>query len=520
MLAAVHRHFSATVTERFPLFTTKTDGRELWNTFLAGLPPELQQQHNCHSCRHFVERFGGLVVIDQQGRTESAVWGGAPGPYAGAFEAVKRAVEAAPVSGVHVTDLRIWGTPQNRATNNPEGVWRHMSVAPPKYLVYDGRVKTAHERAAELVQDFAMIRTALADYPADVVEDALRLVRAGALFRGDKVEDRLAWLVGLHGARAAAAGRAHRDNVVWAAVAAAPVGWAHVRSGVVGTLLDDVKAGLPAADIRAKYNAKLSPLQYRRPTKEVDAGTVKRAEELVAKLGTSGAFKRRYARLDDLRPRWIPRSVERQAPEGLGMFAELLDHKKRPDLAIVAPPMDLERFLAEVLPGAHRIEAQAPLHGPYVAFVTAEDPEAPPVLQWDHEEHRNPVSMYVYASGSHSRDFNLVANSWVPVLAVTDMPWQWTPGFKGNLADGVAFVLEHCRDLKTGSGLGLFPEFLRAEYHGVRAAVEAYQRRHDPEYRAEGVGGLVLTPSTKYTLRFKVTDVHGGTVEHTVDRWR
>jgi len=43
-------------------------------------------------------------------------------------------------------------------------------------------------------------------------------------------------------------------------------------------------------------------------------------------------------------------------------------------------------------------------------LVTAKHPEAPPILQWDSPDKRNPVSLYVYVNGSATADWNLRAD--------------------------------------------------------------------------------------------------------------
>jgi hypothetical protein len=48
-----------------PLFTTDVDG--LWDAYLTSFDDAHRQHHNCHACRHFIERWAGLVTIDERG---------------------------------------------------------------------------------------------------------------------------------------------------------------------------------------------------------------------------------------------------------------------------------------------------------------------------------------------------------------------------------------------------------------------------------------------------------------------
>ena len=69
--------------------------------------------------------------------------------------------------------------------------------------------------------------------------------------------------------------------------------------------------------------------------------------------------------------------------------------------------MTWDKFQRTVLPSAERIEFLAPSHGSYTALVTAANAEAPPILQWDRDGARNPVSWYFWNGGSSASQFGL-----------------------------------------------------------------------------------------------------------------
>jgi hypothetical protein len=69
---------------------------------------------------------------------------------------------------------------------------------------------------------------------------------------------------------------------------------------MIGTLLEDIHVGLPFDDFKAKFAAKMHPLQYQRPQAAPKVGAIAQAEKLVEQLGIVRSLKRRFARLDDL----------------------------------------------------------------------------------------------------------------------------------------------------------------------------------------------------------------------------
>lgn len=119
-----------------PLFHTDA-GQGLYKLFLDCLPASQRQGHTCNACRHFIERFGDLVVINQDGSIASAFWDvNAPAPYNDAIEAMAREVERSRVIGVFLSSERVLGTPLT-------GEWHHFGVTQKKPFV--AVIENAHQ---------------------------------------------------------------------------------------------------------------------------------------------------------------------------------------------------------------------------------------------------------------------------------------------------------------------------------------------------------------------------------------
>ena len=147
---------------------------------------------------------------------------------------------------------------------------------------------------------------------------------------------------------------------------------------------------------------------------------------------------------------------------------------------------------------------------------------APPLLQWDREDRRNPVSWYFYHGASDASWFSLQGGAWVSVLGITPKPSSWQEGFAYQ-GEGVAFILDGARDQRNDS-LGLFPETLRADLHGVRATIEAHSRSRKLQ-PAEGAlaTGLMFPKGDQANrswsdVRLRVTRP-GSVQEFRLDRW-
>lgn len=392
--AAVQRHFAAHAAG--PLFVTAA--ADLWPLFLDTIPSELRAVYTCNACRRFVERYGALVAIDDVGRLSSALWpADAPSGFAPAFQRMAAAATAAEIVGVVIPPTTVLGTPSSPPT--AEGVvWSHFSVVVPAAHAHP--LLSARQVEAERRQDKEMLARGLAEFPLELVDRALALLKSGTFYRAEKCVGVATWLSALHHQLAGVGEPRRRDALLWRAAASAPAGFAHVRGGMIGTLLEDLASGLDTAAVKRRFEEKMDPSQYMRAQVAPAAGNIAQAEKAIAGLKASGSLARRYARLADVSGHllWRPPAAAPAAPSG-GVFGHLTPKAKKPPGRQVLPEQTItwEKFARTVLPDAVAIEAQVPA-GPerFVALVTAQNPDAPPILQWDAEAQRNPVSWYYH----------------------------------------------------------------------------------------------------------------------------
>ena len=283
LLARIEHRFLANVRDGAePVFKTNAD---LWWPYLGSFPAAVRQHHTCSTCRHFLERYGGLVTIDPvTGVTTPVFWhpndaarrGSVDYDMLGQLVAV---VGTAEVTGVFLSATPRWGTSMTQRREG-EPAWRHFGFRAPSSMPSEH----SGPKMAEKGQDFAQDRRALTEYRPEQLDQAVEFLRTDALYRGEKVLGPIAWLRDLQRA-ARASGRF--DNVVWRAIATAPAGFCHPRSSMAGTLLEDLASGMTFADVARRFAAKMSPLQYQRPQAPPSAGNITAAE----KLGVAGALR-------------------------------------------------------------------------------------------------------------------------------------------------------------------------------------------------------------------------------------
>lgn len=487
----------------------RTDTADLFDRYLASVPNRLY--HTCHTCRRFFELYGGAVTIDEEGLTSSVFWRPeeASPYYALAFSVLQDYVTRAKVTGAFYSADKVWG---HRVT----GEWTHYAVVPNRVVLFDSRVKTPFQAEAAKHEDFKNVVRALSQYTLPTLETAVELLRADVLYRSEKVLGAAEWLRDLASMRAATKNAVRRNNLTWRSVVRAPAGFCHPRSSMIGTLLDDIQEGKPLDRIRKAFADKMSPLQYLRPTAAPSAGNIAQAEKLFEQLGLAPALERRFARLDEVRAFWQPPKKPEEKREGVFGHLLLKPSTGMGTMQLPRVTMTWAKFQKEVLPEARRIQLHTGGESSFFAFVTAVYPEAPPILQWDLETDRNPVSHYVWIGGSRPEQWSLPANSWVDVPAISQTPAHWTTK-SPHRAERIHFLLEGARETRF-SGLAIFPEDIRSELHEVRGTIEAFSKAGTLVGAAEGSAcGLMAGPDNWHTLLRVETKL--GLREYLIDRW-
>lgn len=492
-----------------PLFTT--DATNLYDVYLDSFKdPAERQAHACNCCRRFIERFGGLVTIDSEGRHTPVMWGTSK-VYSTTDGAMAQAVRKARVTGVFLSSEREWGVPAT-------GAWTHFSVVP--NTIFQHPVLTADQVAAEKKQDFQNVTRALGEFKLPVIEKVLALLEAEQLYRSEKVLGPAKWLHDLHVAHNKARGKLLKENVVWLAIATAPSGFCHPRSSMVGTLLEDVASGMNFGTAAKRFADKMRPDQYQRPQAPPKAGNIAAAEKIVEHLKSAGALARRYARLDEIQALWRP-TPKPETKEGGGVFGHLKKDTPSQNIshAVTAPPKAITwvKFENTVLNKANKIELLVPGHGSFAALTTAVNFDAPPILQWDALEKRNPVAWYQYTTGSSAHQWGLDAGVFRTVTAVTLQPSMWNGGMEHQGA-GVLFVLEGAKDTRT-AGSCLFPEILKAEYREIRSVMEAHSNSDKMNgSEDQSASGLICQKSGTWGAVLRVW-VGGISTDYKLDRW-
>ncbi|MHC4748948.1 MAG: hypothetical protein ACYTFW_03655 [Planctomycetota bacterium] len=514
-LDGIQKQFAKTVFVcRKALFTTNATG--LFDVFLGALPENIRQHYTCNACKKFVDMFGGIVAIDPVGETIPAMWPtAAPHIYRNSVNEVRAIVAKAKVTGVFLSRENPWGKPVT-------GEWQHMAVVPDG-VTFNNPLQTPSQAMAEKREDYKSLLNGLRQFPLDAVKQALRVLETDTLYRSEKVIGVARWLCDVHEQRNLIKNKRIQTNLTWLAVAKAPAGFCHIKSSMIGTLLEDIVTGRSFGSVSRRFYDKMHPLQYQRPQVAPTVGNIAQAEKVIKKFDAAGALDRRFARIDEVKLIWKPTDqFESPIETGGGVFGHLKPKGAYEIREMNIPPITMtwSKFKETVLQSAEAIEFYiSPSRDSYTALVTAVNYNAPPILQWDSERQRNPVSWYLYHNGSHPGDWGLTSGVYHPVTGICFKPSMWYGNFS-HYGQGVVFILDGAKDGRyETSGNSLFPETLKREFREIRATIEAYSRSAVLQgYDEASACGIALSSGDSWSASFRVLS-DGQKTHYKLDRW-
>lgn len=464
-----------------------TNSENLWEYYLSSFPEQARSHYNCNTCRNFVNNYGGLVAINNDGTLVPAMWPEGTKMY--------DTVKSSPVVGVFSCKSITLGIPHAGGFEHLCSVVNMCNVC-----------LNPNEKREYAAQKFRMVMSTLAEISESSIATLVELCADGAFKRTEVLKDRAFWLQEIKALSLEKMTRFHKKNLLWKKISEAPDSFCHVKQSVLWSILEDIEERLPTQVIIRKANAKLSSDTYQRPIAAPTESQIDVAERLVAKLNLAPSFERRLCRLDEVHALWRKGRDAPKAPEP-SVFGNLrepqpLTRSRRSDLE--ALPITWEKFHEEVLLRAKRIEIFTPQVSNYTVLVTAVHPDAPPLLKWDSKELRNPVSWYTWPKGMTPEHFGLKSNVFCEVLAVAYKPSMWNHQDRfDHLGFGVLFFLEGAKET-TSPSPGLFPEFLLSDLHPIRRVIEAHNRTTNViglEYDNHAIGLMVGEPSVNHKVR-------------------
>lgn len=388
--AAVGKQFKAMSANR--LYSTTVDGDELWQTYLESFPEgsnplfKKRTEHDCGACRHFLKTIGGVVNIIN-GKVITLWDFKIDGAYQEVADKMAQFVRSHAIRNVFLHPERMVGIATSRQLLEDKSVksWDHYHVNLPNFAICRkadigtklGEFRTTHD---------VMLR-ALMEITSDSIDTVLELISQGSLYRGEEHKAAVqGFKLGKTQFQKLSGDRA-RDLFVWE-LWSAPTPVSHIRNSVIGTLLVDLSEGKDLEDAVKSFEAKVAPMNYKRPTALVTKAMVARAQEKVNELGLATALERRYAKLEDLTVNnllFADRAVKQVLDPVANVFDSIANASVDPKKLNKVKEISFSDFTSKVLPFVQSVEVLVENRhsGNFVSLISSVDPTAKPLFKWN-----------------------------------------------------------------------------------------------------------------------------------------
>ncbi|GAA0560629.1 hypothetical protein GCM10010172_49710 [Paractinoplanes ferrugineus] len=366
------------------------DRDSLWLTFLDSFPAgsnlrfRERSEYDCSTCRVFVKHFGNVVEIhDGQVRT---LWSGVSTSdpvFSVVATAMDEFVGTLPLSGIFRSTEAQYGAKTTRTLRDGQvEVWHHLH----------GRVEKRHRTgdvgAARGDFDAAVqvFQRGLAELSRPALDTVVDLIDDNALYRGTEHRRAVTEFRSLQNRWTQAT---DREAFVFAN-ALNPV--ARFRNTVLGTLVQDLSAGVDLEQAVRSFETKVAPQNYQRPTALITPAMVKAAMKTIDELGIEESLQRRFARLSDVSVNnvlWVDNDTQSRMKDGIeGLLMRAATTGSAGSRRDAKPEqVPVVTFMKDVLPGAAAIDLWvATSHEPnFVSLTTGRNPTAPRLFTWDND---------------------------------------------------------------------------------------------------------------------------------------
>ena len=464
----------------------------LYNTFMIFLPEDAKQHYNCNTCRHFINKYGRLVYIDNNneyqiksvlfGFTDEDIESIIPEKFRNSIRFMRNVVQE---TGEIICPF----VPKRgeRYGYNEKGGFDHFN------FMYTGPVNILSD-INELTLKYQCLTNGISVYNKEVCEQVQSLMTSEVLNRSAKFSHYINDFTTILTEVEKIKNSKNRNNAIWYFSNSAVLEVCNIKNTPVGLLMyrlmgvgNPFNPDMTVQDAINEFNKVVAPDRYQRPTTAPSMQNVIEAEKYFKENGLEDSLKRRFCTIEDIPEDkfiWKPTSHDKKTPE-LEIFKDVANSIKKPvnhkwsPIAGGVMAVTLNKFLKIIK--EKNIEkigySVNPMGNHICALCTEAIPGSKPIIRWDTEEERNPLSWYIYQQSKHSNLWNMNVGDFVEVTGIIPSPNRFSK-HDPLAVEGIIFLLKDAYDKMPNGGSGLFPEIINPELHKYRRTIEAYSNNN------------------------------------------
>jgi len=382
------------------LVMSSADTDQLWQMYLDSWPdPEEKQGYNCRNCRHFVERYGNLLIL-RPDLTAVSIWRFLD-PNIEMATYMAAYAESQPIKSYFFTKPTesVLGVAKNYSEKYAR-YWHHFNLNIPRHFqLSPGYRQTLAGLISQKNDMVNTLRRSVTETRIETLELVLEMIATKAITMADSQVPLIEGLRTLI-VEFSQLDLQKQDAWLWYKAETSPIGVVRLRQTLMGQFILDIQTALDNdTSLDDPINAwfdRNDPRNYNRPKNFVTSKQAEQFRKQLQDLGYDKSLGRRHATLDDVGEHYQWKYSRDNALEGVSESTDPLDllvgtakkHTKtslKVDQLERATTISLEEFVAKVLPKTSKLELllKPNLSSNLVSLIAPVNEDAPAITAWD-----------------------------------------------------------------------------------------------------------------------------------------
>jgi len=304
------KHFSKIVNDVFTsmqtnnnyLYIVDISGDELYQAYLDAFPegtnPIFRErtEHDCSCCKNFIRQVGSVVSISSFSCIVESIWDNydvMEYPYNVVAKKLSELIKSKKVKSVFLSPEKKYGSEQTVEYNDTTKStvnWNHFWIdIQPKFYS-----KSVGEARGRLNMQQQLFYRGLSELTNDALDTVIELIKRNSLYRGSEF---LRSVEEFKQQKKNSSKQHDLELFTWKALDSHVYGF---KNTVIGTLVSDLSNGDELEDAVRKFESKVAPENYKRPTSLITSSMIKQASQTLKELDLESAIERRHAVLSDV----------------------------------------------------------------------------------------------------------------------------------------------------------------------------------------------------------------------------
>lgn len=336
----------------------------LWDTYLGSFPEgtnpifKERTEHDCNCCKGFIRNIGNMVTVDEDGSLNS-IWDiTVDDDYQIVADELSEFVKKHAISNQYLHEESQVGAEHNHQMLEDGGIktWNHLHFKLPNALVNKVTRDSVLGKSRGNKEILLSSYNSISLESINTVED---LIAQNSLYRGEEhlgaIKAFKKFALQFYKLNDQGVTPSKIDNLLW--VSSVSLGeLCRFKNTVIGTLLVDLTEGTDLEDAVKKFESKVAPSNYKRPTTLITKKMIDSAEKKIVELGLQDSLERRYATLDDITINNVI-YADKSVKEAKGLFDSLKEDVKDtlPKLNEIKE-VTIKEFIENIIPKVNQVE--------------------------------------------------------------------------------------------------------------------------------------------------------------------